>query len=131
MGWENLAELFTRPSFPFLRQFLNSCFYAGMVALGVCFSCSLAAYSFACLRWRGRNIVFGLTVRALLSLPSVTSCQSIWDGPAGLDGSYSCRLSCPLFWATPSTSLCCASSSWHSARANGRRPLDGASKFRI
>ena len=70
--WENVVTLFTRDSFPFLRQFANSCFYAGMVALGVCFSCSLAAYSFGCLRWRFRNRLFGLTICALLVPPIVT-----------------------------------------------------------
>ena len=70
--WENVTDLFTRPDFPFLRQFLNSCFYAGMVALGTCLSCSLAAYSFGCLRWRWRNLVFGLTICALLIPPIVT-----------------------------------------------------------
>lgn len=70
--WENVSLLFNRNDFPFLRQFLNSCFYAGSVAIGTCLSCSLAAYSFGCLRWRGRNLVFGLTICALLIPPIVT-----------------------------------------------------------
>ena len=70
--WENLTALFNREDFPFVRQFMNSVFYAGMVAIGVCLSCSLAAYSFACLRWRGRSVVFAITICALLMPPIVT-----------------------------------------------------------
>lgn len=87
--WENVRDLFTRPEFPFLRQFWNSCFYAGMVALGVCLSCSLAAYSFACLRWRGRNLVFGLTICALL-IPPIVTFLPVYLGwsRVGLNGTY-------------------------------------------
>lgn len=70
--WENVTALLSREDFPFLRQFLNSVFYAGSVAVGVCLSCSLAAYSFACLRWKGRDLVFALTIVALLIPPIVT-----------------------------------------------------------
>ena len=70
--WENVTALFSRADFPFLQQFINSVFYAGMVSIGICLSCSLAAYSFACLRWRGRNVVFGITICALLMPPIVT-----------------------------------------------------------
>ncbi len=86
---DNFQSLFTRNDFPFVRQFLNSCFYAGMVALGVCLSCSLAAYSFACLRWRGRNLVFGLTIAALL-LPPVVTFLPVYLGWSrlGLTGTY-------------------------------------------
>ena len=87
--WENLAALVSRDDFPFLRQFGKSVFYAGSVALAVCFSCSLAAYSFGCLRWRARNLVFGLTVCALL-LPSVVTFLPIYMGwtRLGLNGTY-------------------------------------------
>jgi multiple sugar transport system permease protein len=87
--WENLGLVFGRPSFPFMRQFLNSCFYSGMVALGVCLSCSLAAYSFGCLRWRYRNLVFGLTICALLMPPIVTFLPVYlgWS-KLGLTGTY-------------------------------------------
>jgi multiple sugar transport system permease protein len=86
---ENIVALFTREEFPFLRQFMNSVFYAGMVAIGVCFSCSLAAYSFACLRWRGRNLVFMLTISALL-LPAIVTFLPVYLGwsRAGLVGTY-------------------------------------------
>ena len=87
--WDNLGVLVNRDDFPFLRQFANSVFYAGSVALAVCFSCSLAAYSFGCLRWRGRNLVFGLTVCALL-MPSVVTFLPVYMGwtKVGLNGTY-------------------------------------------
>jgi len=70
--WENVAALFTRPDFPFLRQFGNSVFYAGMVTLGTVLSCSVAAYAFACLRWKGRDTVFALTIGTLL-IPAIVT----------------------------------------------------------
>ncbi len=87
--WDNITALLTRDDFPYLRQFLNSVFYAGSVALAVCFSCSLAAYSFGCLRWRGRNLVFGLTVCALL-LPGIVTFLPVYLGwtKLGLNGTY-------------------------------------------
>jgi multiple sugar transport system permease protein len=87
--WKNIVMLFTRDRFPFLLQFANSCFYAGMVAIGVCLSCSLAAYSFGCLRWRYRNVVFGLTICALLLPPIVTFLPTYmgWSR-LGLTGTY-------------------------------------------
>ena len=86
---ENLTALLTRDDFPFLRQFANSVLYALSVACAVCFSCSLAAYSFGCLRWRGRNLVFGLTVCALL-LPGIVTFLPVYLGwtKLGLNGTY-------------------------------------------
>ena len=81
--------MLARTDFPFLRQFGNSVFYAGSVAAAVCFSCSLAAYSFGCLRWRGRNIVFGLTLCAL-QLPGIVTFLPVYLGwsALGLNGTY-------------------------------------------
>jgi multiple sugar transport system permease protein len=87
--WENMTSLLTREDFPFVQQFVNSVFYAGTVAVLVCLSCSLAAYSFGCLRWRGRNLVFGLTVCALL-MPTIVTFLPIylaWS-KIGLTGTY-------------------------------------------
>ena len=87
--WANVPDLLARTDFPFLRQFVNSVFYAGSVAVLVCFSCSLAAYSFGCLRWRGRNLVFGLTVCALL-MPTIVTFLPVYLGwtMLGLNGTY-------------------------------------------
>jgi multiple sugar transport system permease protein len=87
--WENLAQLFMRDDFPFLRQFMNSVFYAGSVAIAVVLSCSLAAYAFGCLRWRGRNLVFALTICALL-MPTIVTFLPVYLAWSrlGLVGSY-------------------------------------------
>lgn len=87
--WENVTSLLTRDDFPFVQQFVNSVFYAGTVAVLVCLSCSLAAYSFGCLRWLGRNLVFALTVCALL-MPTIVTFLPVylaWS-KIGLTGSY-------------------------------------------
>ena len=87
--WSNLDAIFSRPRFPFFQQFANSCFYAGMVAVGNCLSCSLAAYSFGCLRWRYRDVVFALTICALLVPPIATflPIYIMWS-KLGLTGTY-------------------------------------------
>ncbi len=87
--WENIAGLLNRDDFPFVPQFLNSVFYAGTVAILVVLSCSLAAYSFGCLRWRGRNLVFALTVVALL-MPTIVTFLPIYItwSRLGLTGTY-------------------------------------------
>lgn len=87
--WENITGLLHRDDFPFVRQFINSVFYAGTVAVLVVFSCSLAAYAFGCLRWRGRNLVFALTVVALL-MPTIVTFLPIYIAWSrlGLTGTY-------------------------------------------
>jgi len=53
----------TMPYFVYLRNSLVLC--AGSV-LGTLWSCSLAAYAFARLRWPGRNTVFGVLIATML-----------------------------------------------------------------
>ena len=43
--------------------------FTTVVALGSVASCSLAAYAFARLNWRGRNVVFGVFLSALMVPP--------------------------------------------------------------
>ncbi len=87
--WENIEALLSRKDFPIIRQFANSVFYSGSVAFGTVLSCSLAAYSFGCLRWRGRNLVFGLTIVALL-IPSIVTFLPVYVAWSrlGLNGTY-------------------------------------------
>ncbi|HAZ63948.1 MAG TPA: sugar ABC transporter ATP-binding protein [Armatimonadetes bacterium] len=51
---------------PFLRYFRNTLYLIVMTLPGVLISCSLAAYGLARLRWRGREVVFGLTLATLM-----------------------------------------------------------------
>ena len=53
----------------FLQGLANTLIYAVPSAIGTVISCSLVAYGFALINWRGRNVVF-LVVLATLMLPS-------------------------------------------------------------
>jgi multiple sugar transport system permease protein len=87
--WSNFVTVLNFPGFPFLQQLGNSIFYSGMVALGTCISCSIAGYSFGCLRWKHRDLVFALTIATLLVPPIVTFLPTyILFSQLGLTGTY-------------------------------------------
>jgi ABC-type glycerol-3-phosphate transport system permease component len=65
--WDNYLKVFDR--MPFIKYFLNSTFISVVTIVGVVISSSLVAYSFACLRWPGRDGVFVL-VLATMMLPA-------------------------------------------------------------
>jgi multiple sugar transport system permease protein len=54
--WRNYIEAFRRV--PFGRFFLNSAYISAAVVLGQLFTCSLAGYAFARLRFPGRDVIF-------------------------------------------------------------------------
>jgi ABC-type glycerol-3-phosphate transport system permease component len=62
-GW------FAVPQHNFGEFFLNSFIYSGLIVVGTLISCTLAAYPFARLNFKGRNLLFAL-VLATLMLPS-------------------------------------------------------------
>ena len=64
--WENYAEVFNR--MPFLAYLRNTTFITVLTIVGTVFSSSLVAYSFACLRWPGRDKIF-IFVIATMMLP--------------------------------------------------------------
>mgnify|MGYP001049888026 CR=1 FL=1 len=51
---------------PFLRMYLNSFIVAAASTIGVCVSCSLAAYAFARLRFPGQNLLFAMMLVGLM-----------------------------------------------------------------
>src|SRR4051794_2887857 len=53
--WQTFVDALTNPSMPFYRYALNSLFICGMNILGAVVSCSMIAYPFARLRFRGKN----------------------------------------------------------------------------
>ncbi|HEY3265856.1 MAG TPA: carbohydrate ABC transporter permease, partial [Armatimonadota bacterium] len=55
-------------AFPFLRYTANTLFLCGMCMIGVLFSCSLPAYGFSRLQWKGRDVLF-VAMLATLMLP--------------------------------------------------------------
>ncbi|HEX9867440.1 MAG TPA: carbohydrate ABC transporter permease [Candidatus Tectomicrobia bacterium] len=64
--WDNFTRALTYPGYPFLRFVWNSIFYAGSVSLGTVLSSAMVGYGFACLRFPGRDLLFGLTVSTML-----------------------------------------------------------------
>jgi multiple sugar transport system permease protein len=63
---ENYADVFDR--MPFIVYLRNSVFVTVMTIFGVLLSSSVVAYSFACLKWPGRNGLF-IFVLATMMLP--------------------------------------------------------------
>ncbi len=68
--WSNYPNALT--TLPFVTFLTNTLIIEVCVIGGTLLSCSLAAYSFARLRWRGRDAVF-VVLLALLMLPSYTT----------------------------------------------------------
>jgi multiple sugar transport system permease protein len=62
-GYERVLS---SPSFPFFLYLRNSLFYAVLSVIGIVLSCSLVGYSFACLRWPGRDAIFIVTLATMM-----------------------------------------------------------------
>lgn len=57
---------------PFFRYTLNSFIVSALATAGALFSCPLAAYSLARLRWKGRNTLFIVTLAVMMIPTQVT-----------------------------------------------------------
>lgn len=68
--WENYIEVFR--VVPFGRYVYNTAFITTMDVVGKVLSCSLVAFSFARLRWRGRDAMFLLMLATMMLPPQVT-----------------------------------------------------------
>ena len=68
--WSNYSESLT--IVPFYKYLLNTLTIEVFAVTGVIFSSSLAAYSFARLRWTGRNIIFGIILSTMMLPYAVT-----------------------------------------------------------
>ncbi|HLV80975.1 MAG TPA: carbohydrate ABC transporter permease [Chthonomonadaceae bacterium] len=68
--WGNFAEGWT--TLPFTLYLENTCLITVSVILGTLLTASMAAYSFARLRWPGRDLVFLLTLATLMLPAQVT-----------------------------------------------------------
>ncbi len=62
--WENYLEAVS--VLPFWQCLTNTLILCAGSVIGTLFSCSLAAYAFARLRWPGRDIVFGIVIATML-----------------------------------------------------------------
>lgn len=84
---------------PFFGYFLNTMTLEVIVVPGVLLSCSLAAFAFGRLRWRGRNMVFALLMSSLMLPYAATLIPSYigWN-ILGLVGTYA-PLTVPAWFA--------------------------------
>src|SRR5215475_12127941 len=60
--WSNYTSALTSPAFPFLRLLSNTLFYALLSTIGTVMSSAVVAYGFARMDFRGRNVLFGITL---------------------------------------------------------------------
>lgn len=68
--WSNFSEALTAQ--PFGRYFLNTVVIAVVNVVGTVLTCSVAAFSFSRLRWRGRNVVFAALLSGVMLPYAVT-----------------------------------------------------------
>ena len=66
INWHNYPRMFE--FLPFYKFIINTTIITALVIVGILISCPLAAYSFARLRWPGRNIAF-VGILATMMLP--------------------------------------------------------------
>jgi multiple sugar transport system permease protein len=69
-AWDNFSGALTQV--PFARYFLNTLIIEAGVLVGTVLSCSLAAFSFARLRWKHKNLVFGILMSGVMLPYAVT-----------------------------------------------------------
>lgn len=62
--WSNYVEAVQ--AMPYVRYLRNTLLLAGGSVLGTVLSCSFVAYGFARVRWRGRNMLFGILMATML-----------------------------------------------------------------
>lgn len=83
--WDNYPTALT--TVPFATFFKNTMIIEVLVIAGTLLSCSLAAYSFARLRWPGRDVVF-VVLLSVLMLPSTATLIPtflLWHGLHAVD----------------------------------------------
>jgi multiple sugar transport system permease protein len=64
--WENFSRALLNPARPFLRYTINTLIIVAGNVVGTLFSCSLVAYAFARLRFKGREWLFNVLIITLL-----------------------------------------------------------------
>jgi len=86
-NWQNYAKALTDPVFPFFRYVRNTMTITGASMVGQLLSCTMSAYAFARLRWKGRDLVFVLMLATMMMPPQVTLIPMyiIWRRLGALD----------------------------------------------
>lgn len=64
--WENVRRALFDSTQPFGRYFVNTTFLVTMNIIGTLFSCSLAAFAFARMSFRGRELLFNILIISML-----------------------------------------------------------------
>ena len=64
--WQNFVTALTDPVRPFLRFTINTLLIFGGKLIGTIFSCTLVAYAFARLRFRGSGLLFNVLIITML-----------------------------------------------------------------
>jgi sn-glycerol 3-phosphate transport system permease protein len=64
--FSNYVNAFTNPTYPFLRFILNSIIVSTSVMLGQMITCSMAAFSFAFLSFKGKKLLFILILATMM-----------------------------------------------------------------
>jgi ABC-type glycerol-3-phosphate transport system permease component len=70
--WENYVSVFQTGAVPFQLFYRNTAFITITSVLGLLLSSSLAAFAFARLRWRGKNVLFVIVLSTMMLPPQVT-----------------------------------------------------------
>jgi multiple sugar transport system permease protein len=70
MMWHRFVDVFTY--LPFANFIMNSFIISCLNIIGLIITCPLAAYAFSRLRWRGRDVVFGLFLTTMMLPQQVT-----------------------------------------------------------
>jgi len=72
IDWANYPETMTAPDFDFPVLLKNTLTYGVIETFGIVISCTLVAYSFARMRWPGRDLFFILTLATMMVPGPVT-----------------------------------------------------------
>ncbi|MHB0857773.1 MAG: carbohydrate ABC transporter permease [Anaerolineae bacterium] len=70
--WGNYRAALTDPGFPFVSLLMNSLNYAVFSTIGVTIGSALAAYAFARIPFRGRGVLFAITIGTMM-IPGVVT----------------------------------------------------------
>ncbi|MEV0617721.1 carbohydrate ABC transporter permease [Nonomuraea sp. NPDC050404] len=83
--WSNFTEALTAQ--PFWLYFVNTVVIAVISVLGTVLTCSVAAFSFSRLRWRGRNVAFAVLLSGVMLPYAVTLIPTfvMWQELGALD----------------------------------------------
>ena len=66
LQFSNYINAFTNPTYPFLRFILNSFIVSTAVMLGQMVTCSMAAFAFAFLEFKGKKVLFFLILATMM-----------------------------------------------------------------